>query len=83
MLVRTFNFSRFITYDNPNTQTKLTLLITEARAIEPTFNTTNTRFDGTQNEDSQKRLCIKIPLYPFSLNFVTFENIIRHNHNKP
>jgi hypothetical protein len=76
MLARTSNFSRFITSDIPNTQTKVTLLITEARAIEASFDTTGIYFYGTQNGDSQKRLCIHILLYFF---FGEFCDIRKHN----
>jgi len=76
MLARTFNFSRFITPDIHNTQTKVTLLITEARVIEASFSTNGTCFYGTQNGDSQKRLSIYIPLYFF---FIEFCDIRRHN----
>ena len=76
MFARTFNFPRFITSDIPDTRTKVTLLITESRAIEASFSTTGTCVYGTQNGDSQKRLCIHIPLYFF---FVDFCDIRKHN----
>jgi len=52
MLDRTLSLSRFITSDIPNTQTKVTPLITETRSIEASCTKIGTCFYGAQNGEA-------------------------------
>jgi hypothetical protein len=79
MFARTFNFSCFITSDIPNTRKKSHYWLQNQVQSKHFFNTTGTCVYGTQNGDSQKRLCIHIPLYFF---FVDFCDIRTHRHSQ-